>query len=62
MNIELLSTAQAAAILGVTRQAVLELVQRGRIPASKVGFSYILTHQDVLMYQQQKAARKGGKR
>jgi excisionase family DNA binding protein len=58
MNIELLSITEAAEMLGVTRQAVGELVRRGRIPASKVGFSYILTRQDVLMYQQQKAARE----
>lgn len=58
MNIELVSITQAARMLGITRQAVFELIQRGRIPATKVGFSYVLTHQDVLIYEQQKAARE----
>jgi excisionase family DNA binding protein len=61
MNIDLLSISQAAAMLGVTRQAVLELVQRGRIPAAKVGFAYVLKRQNVVSYQWQKAARKGAK-
>ena len=37
---ELLSTAEAGARLGVSRQRVLELIADGRLPARKVGRSY----------------------
>ena len=58
MNIYLLSVAQAAQILRITRQAVFELVQRGRIPATMVGHRYVIDCRDVELYQRQKEARK----
>ena len=61
MNINLITIAQTAEMLGITRQAVLGLVRRGRIPATLVGSYYILNYQDVVVYQQQKAAREASR-
>jgi excisionase family DNA binding protein len=36
------SVAQAAEVLGITRQAVLKRIRTGRLPATKVGRSYIV--------------------
>lgn len=44
----LVSVAQAAELLGVTRQSVLERVQRGTLPAVKVGDTWILPRQSVV--------------
>lgn len=44
---ELLSTAEVAANLGVTRQRVLELITGERLPARKVGRSYVVRASDV---------------
>jgi excisionase family DNA binding protein len=74
---ELLSTAEAAKMLGVTRQRVLELIGEDRIAARKVGRSYVLRANDVAslellrvgrppktakVLQIQKANKKGGKK
>jgi uncharacterized protein len=37
-----LSVAQAAELLGITRQAVLKRIRAGRLPATKVGQAYIV--------------------
>jgi excisionase family DNA binding protein len=37
------SVAQAAELLGITRQAVLKRIGTGRLPATKVGRSYIVS-------------------
>lgn len=39
---KLLSTAEVAAQLGVTRQRVLELITEERLPAEKVGRAYVV--------------------
>ena len=44
---KLLSTAEVAAQLGVTRQRVLELITEGRLPAIKVGRAYVVRAGDV---------------
>jgi excisionase family DNA binding protein len=36
------SVAQAAELLGITRQAVLKRIRTGRLPATKVGHAYIV--------------------
>jgi len=38
----LLSVAQAAEVLGITRQAVLKRIRSGRLPATKVGRNYVV--------------------
>ena len=39
---ELLSVAQAAELLGITRQAVLKRIRTGRLRATKVGRNYVV--------------------
>lgn len=46
-NDDFLSTSQVADKLGVTRQRALELIVSGRLPAQKVGNSYIVRASDV---------------
>jgi len=43
----LLSTAEVAGQLGVTRQRVLELITDNRLPAIKVGRAYVVRLSDV---------------
>jgi excisionase family DNA binding protein len=50
---EFVSVAQAAELLGITRQAVLKRIRTGRLPATKVGRNYIVPREAV-----QPAARR----
>ena len=43
-----LTVPQLAKILGLTRQRVHQLVQAGKIPAEKVGNTYIIVEQEIL--------------
>lgn len=45
---DLLSTAEVAIRLGVTRQRVLEFIKTDRLRAKKVGRSYVVRSKDVL--------------
>jgi excisionase family DNA binding protein len=54
---KLLSTADVAAQLGVTRQRVLELITDERLPAIKVGRSYIVRAADVSSLELGKVGR-----
>lgn len=42
MESDLLSVAEAAERLGITRQAVLKRIRNGRLPATKVGRAYVV--------------------
>lgn len=67
---KLLSTAEAAEQLGVTRQRVLELITDKRLPALKVGRAYVIRAGDVAALElrsvgrpaTKKAAKKGGRK
>lgn len=67
---KLLSTAEVAEQLGVTRQRVLELITDDRLPALKVGRAYVIRAGDVAALElrsvgrppTKKAAKKGGNR
>jgi excisionase family DNA binding protein len=54
---ELLSTAEVAAQLGVTRQRVLELITDERLPARKVGRSYVVRASDLSLLARFKVGR-----
>lgn len=54
---KLLSTADVAAQLGVTRQRVLELITDERLPAIKVGRSYVVRAADVSSLELGKVGR-----
>lgn len=43
----MLTTAQAAAILGVSPRRVLALIESGRLPAQKVGRDWIIQESDL---------------
>ena len=64
---ELLSTAEVARQLGVTRQRVLELITEGRLVAVKVGRAYVVRAGDLASLRllevgrPSKAASKKGK-
>lgn len=44
---KLLSTAELAQLLGVSRVAVFQKIKEGKIPATKVGRSYVVDANDV---------------
>jgi excisionase family DNA binding protein len=52
-----LSTSQAAAILGVSRQRVVQLVYQGRLKANKVGNMYIIRKADLAEVANRKPGR-----
>jgi excisionase family DNA binding protein len=54
---KLLSTAEVAAHLGVTRQRVLELITGERLPAMKVGRAYVVRSGDLSSLSLGKAGR-----
>jgi excisionase family DNA binding protein len=58
---KLLSTAEVAAQLGVTRQRVLELIGEERLPALKVGRAYVVRADDLSSLSIGKAGRPPGK-
>lgn len=58
---KLLSTAEVAAQLGVTRQRVLELIGEDRLPALKVGRAYVVRAGDLSSLSIGKAGRPPGK-
>ena len=53
----LLSTAEVARKLGVTRQRVLEFIKTDRLRAKKVGRSYVVHSKDVLSLSRFKVGR-----
>jgi excisionase family DNA binding protein len=50
----LLSTAEVAEQLGVTRQRVLELINEGRLVAIKVGRNYVVRASDAAAVERRK--------
>ncbi|QSE87347.1 helix-turn-helix domain-containing protein (plasmid) [Rhodococcus pseudokoreensis] len=54
----LLTTQQAADVLGVSRPTVRRLIDAGDLPAEKVGNRHRLLLSDVLAYQQQRRTRQ----
>lgn len=46
-----MTVTQAAALLDVTRPAVIQLIQRGVLPARRLGNFYVVQRADVLAYQ-----------
>ncbi|MFC9552719.1 helix-turn-helix domain-containing protein [Rhodococcus sp. NPDC056960] len=54
----MLTTQQAADLLGVSRPTVRRLIDVGELPAGKVGTRHRLLLRDVIEYQQQRRARQ----
>ena len=69
---KLLSTPEAAAVLGVTVARVQQLIWSGRLPAQKVGRDYVIQESDLESVKERptgrplkatkKASKKGGKK
>lgn len=58
MSEDEMTVTEAAVLLDVTRTAVIRLVQRGSLPARKLGNFYVLKRADVLAYKESRAGRQ----
>lgn len=58
MSDKLISTSEAASILGITIQAVGGLLRRGTIEGQKIGRDWIVSKDSVLSYKAQKKAKE----
>lgn len=56
-NDKLLSVKEAAAILGVNHQRVQALISQGRLPAQKIGNSYVIKESDLELVKERKTGR-----
>ncbi len=56
-NDKLLSTVEAAESLGVNRQRVQALITEGRLPAQKIGNSYVIKESDLELVKDRKTGR-----
>jgi excisionase family DNA binding protein len=57
MELELLSTADAAARIGRTVRAVQKMIESGRLPAKKIGRDYLITVADLERLPMQRTGR-----
>ena len=58
MSDKLISTSEAASILGITTQAVGGLLRRGTIEGQKIGRDWVVSKSSVLSYKAQKKAKE----
>ena len=61
-ELEVLSLAEAAEVLGVTRRNLSNQAKRGRIKAMLLGDRYVVTTEEVERYQKEQAGKPGRKR
>lgn len=54
----MLTTQQAADILGVSRKMVQSLIKRGRLPAEKIGRDWMIRKEDVEKHERGKPGPK----
>jgi len=54
---KLLSVKESAEILGVNRQRVQALIAEGRLPAQKIGNSYVIKESDLEFVKDRKTGR-----
>jgi excisionase family DNA binding protein len=62
MAIEYLSTGEAARILGVSRVAVTLMVQKGRVPAIRIGRGWAIPREALLAFAQDYQKGAGGRK
>jgi excisionase family DNA binding protein len=58
MNLQTIS--QAAGVLGMTRQGVLDHIVRRNLPATKLGSYYVITAQDLEVFKRTREAKQKG--
>ncbi|HEY0459259.1 MAG TPA: helix-turn-helix domain-containing protein [Pyrinomonadaceae bacterium] len=56
-NDKLLSVKETAQILGVNHQRVQALISQGRLPAQKIGNSYVIKESDLELVKNRKVGR-----
>ncbi len=56
-NDKLLSVVESAEILGVNRQRIQALITEGRLPAQKIGNSYVIKESDLELVKERKTGR-----
>lgn len=56
-NDKLLSVKEVAQILGVNHQRVQALISQGRLPAQKIGNSYVIKESDLELVKERKTGR-----
>ncbi len=56
-NEKLLSVKESAEILGVNRQRIQALISQGRLPAQKIGNSYVIKESDLTLISERKTGR-----
>jgi excisionase family DNA binding protein len=54
---DVISTASAAERLGITRQRVLQLIERGRLPATKFSGVYVIREEDLKLVKNRAPGR-----
>jgi excisionase family DNA binding protein len=54
---DLITSSEAAAKLGVTRPRVIQLIRAGRLPAKKVGMQYLIKPADLAKVRDRKPGR-----
>ncbi len=54
---KLISTEEAATILGITRQSMAWLLRNGRVKAQKVGRSWVVEKDSLLEYKKEREQR-----
>jgi excisionase family DNA binding protein len=58
VNKEFISTAELAAILGISRVAVFKNIDNKKIPATRVGRAFVVSKKDVPKILRSRASRK----
>ncbi len=58
---KLLSVKESAEILGVNRQRIQALISQGRLPAQKIGNSYVIKESDLELVKDRKTGRPSKK-
>jgi excisionase family DNA binding protein len=54
---KLISTSEAAAAVGITQVRIQQLIQRGRLPALRVGRSYVIDEADLKLLEGRQPGR-----
>ncbi len=61
MTTRLLTTREAAALLGIAPESVRRQINRGRLAGTKHGRDYFISHAEVLRYQRQRKVGRPAK-
>ena len=56
-EIKLLSVAEAAAQLGITRARVNQFINENRLPAQRIGRSFVIKEEDLSLIENRKTGR-----